>query len=45
MTTFSISNLLNDAYIQSASYTPGTTANYANYNAPRTYLLSEQYNF
>ncbi|KPC55029.1 TonB-dependent receptor [Amantichitinum ursilacus] len=45
VTTFSVSNLLNDAFVQSASYTPGTTANYANYNAPRTFLLSEQYNF
>ena len=44
-TTFSVNNLLDQAFIQSASYSPGTTAYYASYNAPRTWLLSEQYSF
>ncbi|KAF0812649.1 Pesticin receptor [Andreprevotia sp. IGB-42] len=45
LTRLSVSNLLNDAYAQSSAYVPSSTAYYSNYNAPRTWLLSEQYNF
>lgn len=44
-TTLAVKNLLNGAYAQSAAYSPGTTAHYENYNAPRTWVLSLKYDF